>query len=77
MTAIELADWVVFGPGSWYTSVLPHFMLPELRSALAETEARRCVVMNLLSETDETIGMTPRIISTCCTTTHPRCTSTQ
>ncbi|GAB3844052.1 gluconeogenesis factor YvcK family protein [Nesterenkonia populi] len=59
VTAIELSDWVVFGPGSWYTSVLPHFMLPELRTALTETEARRCVVMNLTADTDETFGMSP------------------
>lgn len=31
LTAIELADWVILGPGSWYTSVLPHLLLPELR----------------------------------------------
>lgn len=59
VTAIELSDWVVFGPGSWYTSVLPHLLLPAMRDALMETEARRCVVMNLEAETAETPGMTP------------------
>lgn len=59
MTAIELADWVVLGPGSWFTSVLPHLLLPGLRSALIETEARRCVVMNLKPDTAETTGMSP------------------
>ena len=58
VTAIELSDWVVFGPGSWYTSVLPHLLLHDLRSALYDTEARRCVVMNLKADTDETSGMT-------------------
>lgn len=57
VTAIELSDWVVFGPGSWYTSVLPHLLLPNLRTALYETEAKRCVVMNLKSDTAETQGM--------------------
>jgi uncharacterized cofD-like protein len=28
LSAIELADWVILGPGSWYTSVLPHLLLP-------------------------------------------------
>ena len=32
LTAIELADWVILGPGSWYTSVLPHLLLPEMRA---------------------------------------------
>lgn len=59
LTAIELSDWVVFGPGSWYTSVLPHLLLPGLRNALTETEARRCVVMNLKPDTSETAGMSP------------------
>ncbi|WP_022872237.1 gluconeogenesis factor YvcK family protein [Nesterenkonia alba] len=57
VNAIELSDWVVFGPGSWYTSVLPHLLLEDLRTALQETEARRCVVMNLKPDTDETWGM--------------------
>lgn len=59
LTAIELSDWVVLGPGSWYTSVLPHLLLPGLRNALSETEAKRCVVMNLKPDTDETSGMSP------------------
>ena len=58
LEAIELADWVVLGPGSWYTSVLPHLLLPELRDALCRTSARRCLTMNLSNETKETQGMT-------------------
>lgn len=57
LNAVELADWVVLGPGSWYTSVLPHLLLPELRSALCATTAKRCLTMNLSNETKETAGM--------------------
>lgn len=57
LTAIELADWVVLGPGSWYTSVLPHLLLPELRQALGNTAAKRCLTMNLDMDTKETSGM--------------------
>src|SRR5215469_5160606 len=32
--AIGAADWVVLGPGSWFTSVLPHLLVPELATAL-------------------------------------------
>src|SRR5690625_1709294 len=28
--AIEQADWVIFGPGSWYTSVITHLLVPDL-----------------------------------------------
>lgn len=58
LEAIELADWVVLGPGSWYTSVLPHLMLPQLRDALCATTARRVLTMNLATDTKETSGMT-------------------
>ncbi|MBX7444270.1 MULTISPECIES: uridine diphosphate-N-acetylglucosamine-binding protein YvcK [unclassified Arthrobacter] len=58
LTAIELADWVILGPGSWYTSVLPHLLLPEMRQALCSTPAKRCLTMNLAMDTKETSGMT-------------------
>jgi uncharacterized cofD-like protein len=57
LTAIELADWVILGPGSWYTSVLPHLLLPEMRLALCSTPAKRCLTMNLATDTKETTGM--------------------
>ncbi|WP_372697744.1 uridine diphosphate-N-acetylglucosamine-binding protein YvcK [Arthrobacter sp. JSM 101049] len=58
LEAIELADWVILGPGSWYTSVLPHLLLPEIREALQNTPARRLLTMNLATDTQETAGMT-------------------
>ncbi|GAA3313644.1 MULTISPECIES: gluconeogenesis factor YvcK family protein [Arthrobacter] len=57
LTAIELADWIILGPGSWYTSVLPHLLLPEMRQALCDTPAKRCLTMNLAMDTKETSGM--------------------
>lgn len=54
---IELADWVVLGPGSWYTSVLPHLLLPELRAALSRTPAKRLLTMNLDPDDKEAEGM--------------------
>ncbi|MCV2394696.1 uridine diphosphate-N-acetylglucosamine-binding protein YvcK [Actinotalea sp. M2MS4P-6] len=47
VAAIDSADWVVLGPGSWFTSVLPHVLVPELSAALHRTAARRCVTLNL------------------------------
>jgi uncharacterized cofD-like protein len=59
VAAIEAADWVILGPGSWYTSVLPHLLVPELAEALHRTKARRCVTLNLSPEEEgETAGMT-------------------
>lgn len=58
LAAIELADWVVIGPGSLYTSVLPHLLMPEVRAALEGTTARRIFVLNTDTGTQETTGMT-------------------
>ncbi len=57
--AIREADWVVFGPGSWFTSVLPHLKVPELARALHTTSARRLVILNLAPQLGETDGFSP------------------
>jgi uncharacterized cofD-like protein len=57
--AVEDAEWVVFGPGSWFTSVLPHLLVPDLRDALHRTSARRLVALNLAPQAGETAGFTP------------------
>src|SRR5262249_60674677 len=59
VSAILAADWVVFGPGSWFTSVLPHLMVPSLRAALAATPARLLVALNLVPQPAETEGFSP------------------
>ena len=58
--AVLDADWVVLGPGSWFTSVLPHLMVPDLRAALVETRGRRVVCLNLSEQAGETAGLTPQ-----------------
>jgi len=58
VAAIDAADWIVLGPGSWYTSVMPHLLVPGLRDALLRTSARTVLTLNLSPEEDgETAGM--------------------
>jgi len=57
--AIRRADLVVLGPGSWYTSVLPHLLVPDLRAAISETSAHVAVTMNLIAQPGETEGFAP------------------
>ena len=57
--AIGAADWAVLGPGSWFTSVLPHLLVPGLARALLDTAARRIVVLNLAPQPGETEGFSP------------------
>lgn len=53
--AIMAADLVVLGPGSWFTSVIPHLLVPDLADALKATNARRALVLNLAAA-GETAG---------------------
>jgi len=57
LAAIAEADWLVFGPGSWYTSVIPHLLVPDLVAAIMASPARRLVILNLTIE-PETAGLT-------------------
>jgi uncharacterized cofD-like protein len=59
LEAIAAADVVSLGPGSWYTSVLPHLLVPRLRAALAASRARVVVVLNLEPQPGETDGFSP------------------
>ena len=54
--AIMSADLVVLGPGSWFSSVIPHMLVPGLAAALQATTARRALVLNLMAEPGETAG---------------------
>ena len=57
--AVLEADWVVFGPGSWFTSVIPHLLVPGIAKALAATNARCVVTLNMSAQTGETEGFSP------------------
>jgi uncharacterized cofD-like protein len=59
LQAIEDADLITLGPGSWFTSVLPHLLVPELAAALVATRARRLLVLNLAPQPGETEGFSP------------------
>jgi uncharacterized cofD-like protein len=59
LAAVRAADMVVRGPGSWFTSVLPHLLVPDLHRALVETSAARVVVLNLVPQPGETAGFSP------------------
>lgn len=56
VAAVRESDMVVLGPGSWFTSVLPHLMVPALADALTDTDAHLVVVLNLAPQDGETTG---------------------
>lgn len=47
LDAIAEADVIVFGPGSWFTSVLPHLAIKGQREALMAAPGRKVVVLNV------------------------------
>ena len=53
--AMELeADLIIFSAGSLYTSIVPHLLAPEVRSALEETKAPLLYISNLVTQPGET-----------------------
>ena len=58
VAAIREADSLVLGPGSWFTSVIPHLLVPELADAILTTDAQRVLVLNI-APADETDGFSP------------------
>jgi uncharacterized cofD-like protein len=56
VAAVDAADWLIFGPGSWFTSVIPHLLVPGLADAVLNSRAKRLVTLNLAAE-KETSGL--------------------
>ena len=56
LSAIGEADLVLLGPGSLFTSVLPHLAVPELARAVAQAPGRRAYICNVMTQPGETDG---------------------
>jgi uncharacterized cofD-like protein len=56
--AISLADAIVFGPGSVYTSIIPNLLVREIVDAIAESNAMKVYVCNVMTQPGETDGFT-------------------
>ena len=47
LAAISEADWIMMGPGSWFSSVLPHLLVPAQRDAIVKSKAKKILLLNL------------------------------
>ncbi|QLE57455.1 gluconeogenesis factor YvcK family protein [Nostoc sp. TCL26-01] len=56
--AIKEADYIIIGPGSLYTSLIPNLLVTEIADAIAETQAPRIYVCNIMTQPGETQGYT-------------------
>ncbi|MEO1430105.1 MAG: gluconeogenesis factor YvcK family protein [Cyanobacteria bacterium J06632_19] len=56
--AIKDADYIIMGPGSLYTSVIPNLLVPEIADAIAATCVPKIYVCNIMTQPGETQGYT-------------------
>jgi uncharacterized cofD-like protein len=56
IAAINDADWITMGPGSWFSSVLPHLLVPTLRDAIIKSPAKKILLLNLDSNKDQSMA---------------------
>lgn len=54
--AIEEADFIIIGPGSLYTSIIPNLLVPEITAAIARSKVPRVYVCNIMTQPGETNG---------------------
>jgi len=59
LEAVDAADALVLGPGSLFTSVLPHLLAPAMVKAIMASSARRVLVLNIAPQPGETAGFAP------------------
>ncbi|WP_433913740.1 gluconeogenesis factor YvcK family protein [Brevibacterium litoralis] len=57
LDAVRDAEVLNLGPGSWYTSVMPHLLVPDLAEAIVTSTGIRTLTLNLPGAEGETRGM--------------------
>ena len=58
LEAIRDADLILLGPGSLYTSVIPNLLVEGMPQAIAETDALKIYICNIMTQDGETEGYT-------------------
>ena len=72
LTAIERADLVILGPGSWFTSVLAPLCVAGVAHAIVHSGSAVVLVANLQSESGEAAGYEISDYIESLTSVHPR-----
>jgi uncharacterized cofD-like protein len=58
LKAIKSADYIIIGPGSLYTSILPNLLIPEIQAAIAKAQVPRIYICNVMTQPGETDNYT-------------------
>ena len=54
LKSLKNADLIILSPGSLYTSILPHLIIPEIQDAINDSKAKKMYVSNLFTQPGET-----------------------
>jgi len=84
LDAIGIADLILMGPGSLYTSILPNLLIKDIRDAVLHSDAYKVYILNAMTQPGETTNMSawehlkvlldhtdPRIVDACFVNTTP------
>jgi uncharacterized cofD-like protein len=58
LEAIDSADYIIIGPGSLYTSIIPNLLVPDIADAIAAAQVPRIYICNIMTEPGETDDFT-------------------
>ena len=58
LEAIQMAELIILGPGSLYTSVLPNLLIPAVAEAIDKSKAPKVYVCNVMTQPGETDNFT-------------------
>ncbi len=57
LSAVDDADFILLGPGSLFTSVIPNLLLPKFAKKLRDADIPKIYICNLMTQPEETEGM--------------------
>ena len=58
LKAVKAADYIIIGPGSLYTSIIPNLLIPEIQTAIANATVPRIYICNVMTQPGETDNYT-------------------
>jgi uncharacterized cofD-like protein len=58
LAAIQRADLITIGPGSLFTSLVPNLLVRGVSEAIANSQAVKVFVCNLMTQANESLGLT-------------------
>ncbi len=48
------ADYIIVGPGSFYTSIIPNFLIEDIKQAYKQSKAKKIFIVNAMTQPGET-----------------------